>query len=227
MSDTETGATVEEALAQAIALHNNGNLIEAETMYRQLLEVDPENADVLHLLGMVAYQAGSFYDAVTLMDRSIALRPNEEMFRAHRNAAAQAAAVGGGQERDEIFGEVSLEQAYNIALSHFTSGRSREAELLLTKVITASPAHVESLHLLGIVLLSRSDFEGAQVQLQRAAELCPTDPTILSNLANLYLQKGNRAEAEVLLRKVCALNPDSVEAQAALDAVIAGSATAV
>ncbi len=52
-------ATISEALAVAVQYHQSGNLQQAEAIYRQILQVDPSNADALHLLGVIADQVGS------------------------------------------------------------------------------------------------------------------------------------------------------------------------
>ena len=45
-------------LEQALALHRQGRLAEAEQAYRAILAQDPANADVGHLLGTLALDAG-------------------------------------------------------------------------------------------------------------------------------------------------------------------------
>ena len=51
-------------LLDAIALHQQGMLGQAEAIYRQLLAIEPRNADALHLLGVIACQTGSHQDSV-------------------------------------------------------------------------------------------------------------------------------------------------------------------
>ncbi|MBL8827173.1 MAG: hypothetical protein JNM18_09315, partial [Planctomycetaceae bacterium] len=42
----------------AVRYHETGQLVQAENIYRQILEVDPTHADAWHLLGVVANQTG-------------------------------------------------------------------------------------------------------------------------------------------------------------------------
>jgi protein O-GlcNAc transferase len=51
-------ATIPEALAIAIHHHQNGRLQAAEQIYRQILQAEPDEADALHLLGVLAHQVG-------------------------------------------------------------------------------------------------------------------------------------------------------------------------
>ena len=42
----------ESKLQEGIGLHQSGQLQKAELIYQQILQVTPENAEVLHLLGL-------------------------------------------------------------------------------------------------------------------------------------------------------------------------------
>ena len=52
--DNRFMATISEALAIAIQHHQAGRLQAAEQIYRQILAVEPNQADALHLLGVIA-----------------------------------------------------------------------------------------------------------------------------------------------------------------------------
>jgi tetratricopeptide (TPR) repeat protein len=70
-------------LAQALRLHRLGRLDDAERGYRQVLATDPDDAQALHLLGMIAAQRGKPADALDLIGRSLALAP--DVGEAHYN----------------------------------------------------------------------------------------------------------------------------------------------
>jgi Tfp pilus assembly protein PilF len=67
-------ATISEALAIAIQHHQGGRLQAAEQIYQQILQADPKQADALHLLGLIAHQAGNHAVAVEYIERAIGLR---------------------------------------------------------------------------------------------------------------------------------------------------------
>src|SRR5688500_13700803 len=60
MAAPSPGLTVDltSLLQTAVSHHQAGQAAEAERLYRQVLAVDPEQADALHLLGVLAYQVG-------------------------------------------------------------------------------------------------------------------------------------------------------------------------
>src|SRR5579862_9006961 len=64
-----------EALTRAFALHQAGDLVQAEQIYRQIIDATPDHFDALHLLGVLRYQRGHHDEADRLIDRAIALNP--------------------------------------------------------------------------------------------------------------------------------------------------------
>ena len=70
-------ASIDQAMQTALAHHQAGRLAEAEALYRQVLAVQPQNPDALHLLGLIAHQVGRQDAAADLIGRAIALRPDD------------------------------------------------------------------------------------------------------------------------------------------------------
>jgi protein O-GlcNAc transferase len=73
-------ATTAEALAVALEHHQAGRLSDAEAIYRQIVEAEPNHADAWHLLGVIAHQAGQFETAIEYIGRAIALNGNDGAF---------------------------------------------------------------------------------------------------------------------------------------------------
>ena len=67
--------TANEAFALALGEHRAGRLADAERGYRAILQLEPEHADSLHLLGVIALQTGNLDFALALIQRAVALRP--------------------------------------------------------------------------------------------------------------------------------------------------------
>ena len=57
----------------AVQHHQSGRLQAAEQIYRQILAVEPNQADALHLLGVIAHQTGRHEVAVEYIGRAITL----------------------------------------------------------------------------------------------------------------------------------------------------------
>src|SRR5947209_8783348 len=69
-------------LAEAVRHHLDGRLSEAACIYQAILEHNPDDADALHLLGVVAHQQGDQARAGELIGRALALRPGEAPYYA-------------------------------------------------------------------------------------------------------------------------------------------------
>jgi tetratricopeptide (TPR) repeat protein len=84
--------TLRASLDRALQFHQAGNLKQAESLYRQLLQQWPNQPDALNLLGVMANQVGQSEVAIDLIRQAIAQLPDEPDF--HGNLAAAYEAVG-------------------------------------------------------------------------------------------------------------------------------------
>ena len=67
---------VPELLAIAFRHHQEGRLLEAEHIYRQVLLSEPRNVDALLLMGIMAYGAGQQETAISYLKQAIAVEPS-------------------------------------------------------------------------------------------------------------------------------------------------------
>ena len=74
-------------LENAVALHQKGQLGQAEAIYQQLLEIEPRNAEALHLLGVIAFQTGSHQSSVDMIDQAIEINSNVASYHSNRGNA--------------------------------------------------------------------------------------------------------------------------------------------
>ena len=71
---------IEIALRQACLHHQVGRLERAEAIYHQILAIEPENPDALHLLGVISHQNYNYKDGIELITRAIEIDPNQSSF---------------------------------------------------------------------------------------------------------------------------------------------------
>ncbi|MBY6266191.1 tetratricopeptide repeat protein, partial [Azospirillum sp. 412522] len=67
--------TLSQALLIALDHHQAGRVAEAEDIYRRILGADPEHADAMELLGVLAAQTGRPAEAGRRLRLAVALRP--------------------------------------------------------------------------------------------------------------------------------------------------------
>src|SRR5947207_5560576 len=83
-------ATLADALAQAQQYHRSGALQQAEQLYRQILQVDPANAEALRLLGVLASQVGRPDLGIQYLGQAVQVNPPSAAAHADLAAAFQA-----------------------------------------------------------------------------------------------------------------------------------------
>src|SRR5438309_403288 len=71
----------QDLLQIALEHHRAGRLRQAEANYRALLDASPNDADALHWLGVLLYQAGAAGEAIPLLQRAAELRPADPAFQ--------------------------------------------------------------------------------------------------------------------------------------------------
>eukprot|EP00913_Durusdinium_trenchii_P035248 g32978.t1 len=64
-------SSIAESLQVAVTAHQAGDLPKAETIYHEIIRIDPQHADALHLLGVVANARNQHSDAVGFISRAI------------------------------------------------------------------------------------------------------------------------------------------------------------
>src|ERR1039457_4981182 len=68
-------ASPAELINKAIFLHQQGNLVDAEAVYKKVLHVDAKNFDALHMLGIINAQRGAFQKAEELLRKALSIDP--------------------------------------------------------------------------------------------------------------------------------------------------------
>src|SRR4051812_3047597 len=71
---------------QGFVLHQQGKLVEAERIYNEILQRQPNHFDALQLLGTIAHQTRRTERAVELITKAIALNAN--VASTHNNLGA-------------------------------------------------------------------------------------------------------------------------------------------
>jgi protein O-GlcNAc transferase len=78
MSDPKPNAFQKRSVFQnALAMHQRGQLAEAEQCYREILKLDPDDFDAVHLLGVIFVQRGQFVEGEGLIAQALEIDPNE------------------------------------------------------------------------------------------------------------------------------------------------------
>jgi predicted TPR repeat methyltransferase len=174
---TRVAVTPATALAIGIRFHQAARLQEAESIYKTLLGVNPDQPDVLHFLGVLSHQLGRSDEAIDLIRRAIARAP--DYADAHNN-----------------LGNVLKELE-----------RQEEAAECYRTVISLKPDHTEAYNNLGNVLRRQGMIAEAIAAYETAIRLKPDCPDAYQNLGNALKGIGRLDEAVSAYSKAIALRP--------------------
>lgn len=194
-----------------MAFHKAGQLAQAETLYRQVLQSDPNHAEALHFLGLVAYQTGRCEEAVLLMDRALRVAPTSQMY-SNRGVALQALerldeAIG--SYRDAIALDPSFSDAhYNLGLLYKTRGLYDEAVASFETVLSLNAGNADALNNTGAVLRDMGRPEDAIACYRRALAINPNFAGAYNNMGVAYKDLGRAEEAIACYRRAIELLPD-------------------
>jgi predicted O-linked N-acetylglucosamine transferase (SPINDLY family) len=104
--------------------------------------------------------------------------------------------------------EMTLLQAFDLAVQHHQAGRLNEAESIYRQILAAEPRHADTLHHLGLIAHQVGKNEIAVDMIRQALVLNPDDPAAHSNLGKALIDMGQLDEAITACRQAIALQPD-------------------
>ena len=125
MPEQQQTLTIQQALDLAVQHHTAGRLPQAESIYNQILQSDPDQPVALHLLGVIAHQVGNNDIAVDLITKALAIKP--DLAEAHSNLGLTLLTLG---KLDEAFACYRRAIALNPRNDLFWAGFAESLETL-------------------------------------------------------------------------------------------------
>ncbi len=188
-------ATVTEALAHAWQVHQQGDVPQAERIYRQVLQVDPGNANGWCYLGIACYDLGKMDEAVAAYQQ--ALRLNSNFPIAHNNLGNALSALGKLDEALACF-DRALEMkpdyanAFNNRAAVFVKqGKFAEAEVAFQQALRLAPNYAPALANRGAALVKQGKLHEGVASSQEALRHNPGYAEAHKNLGIVLLLQGN------------------------------------
>jgi predicted O-linked N-acetylglucosamine transferase (SPINDLY family) len=204
--------TIAEARALAAHYYQVGDLGSAEQICRQMLAADPRDVYALHLLGLVAFQAGRAEQAVDLLAQALHLQPGLSVI--HNSLGVALTELGRFEEalaslREALRLRPDYAEAYN---NHGNAqkkmGRNREAEASYREALRLRPDFVLAHNNLGLVLAEERRAEEALASIGKALQLQPDYAEAHHNRGNVYKRLGRWQDAAASYREGLRLWPD-------------------
>ena len=213
-SDTPFGtdqASLAQTFAAALENHRQHRMAEAEELYRQVLAVDPNHVDALHMIGVLAYQAGKADAAVDLIGRAIALQGENASF--HNNMGEALRYLGRFDEAIAHFTKATELDPYaadghmNLGNAFKQQGRLEQAVAQYRRALYIKPDYPYAQKKLPVAKMEQGKPGEAANHYRRALSLNPNFPEARMNLAIVQQHRGEFSEAVALYRRALALRP--------------------
>ena len=204
------------SLQDAIALHRQGRLAEAEKLYARVLKSFPDQFDALHLLGLAKLQSGKAGEAQRLIAAALKVAPQSA--DAHANMGLVLGALKRPTDALASFDRAlaldpgHLEASANRGNVLLDLARNDEALACFDQVLTREPRHLPSRVNRGNALLALGRAEEAIPEYDAALALSPSDLRALLNRASALQRLGRNADALAGFDRVLALVPAYPEA---------------
>ena len=208
---------ISEIVQTALGEHRSGRLQQAERMYREVLRIDPDHADALHLLGLIAYQTGELPTAVDLLRRAVAANPQAAAF--HANLGAAFAAAGRCDEaRAAYLRALQIQPDYAEAHNNLGNllkgeGNLEEAVASYRRALAIRPDYAEAYSNLGAALETLGRPDDAAAACRDALRWNPESAAAHFNLGNALVVQDRFEDAAAAYRRAADIRPDFAEAQ--------------
>lgn len=178
---TASGPPPEEAalIQEATALHQAGELEQAEQLYRAILRADPDQVSSLQLLGVLHNQRGEYVAGARCFQEAMRLRPRSAM------------------------------ACLNLGVALWNLRRLDEAQAILQRALILSPDNPEALLNSGLVLQELGRHEEVLEQLDRLLSLEPKHPEAHLHRGDSLLELHRPAEALASFEAALRIRQDS------------------
>ncbi len=216
MESTSQSVSLPDAIKLALRHHQAGELAQAESIYRQVLVVEPNHPDALQLLGVIANQAGHPEAAIELIGKSIRLFPQNPY--GYNNLGEAYRALGRFDEATQAYRQAlallpGFPEVYNnLGNTCKSLGQRQEAEAHYRKALEIQPDYAESYNNLGNLFKDDGNFEQAIACYQKALSLKPDYPEAWCNLGNVFQEMDRFDEAIAVYQQALAKRASYAEA---------------
>ncbi len=175
LSLRENDVTIINGLA--FTKYSNGEIDSALVLLNRALEIDPNNAQVYGMMGMIYSKKEMFNESDIAYEKAIALDPEDPLLL--NNYAYSLSERG-----------LQLERCLEMA----------------TKAITKVPDNSSYLDTIGWVYYMLNDYEKAKEFVQKSLDIEPDNATVIDHMGDIYYKLGNKAKAKEYWEKAYSLD---------------------
>ena len=209
-------AAVQASFSKALALHQQGELSQAQILYADILTTHPTHADALHFLGLIAIQTQNPLKAVELIDKAIAITPDSAAAYANRGLALHAlkrlAAAVASYDKAVAIKPAYAEAYYNRGIALQDLKQLEDAVTSYDKAIAIKPDFAEAHSNRGNALKELKKFDAAVVSYDRAIAIRPDSADACYNRGVALAEIDQHEAAIASFDRAIAIRPDFADA---------------
>uniref|UniRef100_UPI003457B40F tetratricopeptide repeat protein n=1 Tax=Polaromonas sp. 39-63-25 TaxID=1970420 RepID=UPI003457B40F len=211
-----TAQALAAQLAQAVALHQQGQLDQAEALYKEILRVQPQHFDALQLLATMAVQRKDPVTAMALFDQALKISPDHPSALNNRGNALRD--LNRPEEALASYEHaLRLQPDYAEALANRGAAlrdleRYAEALESYDRALRIKPDYALALSNRGNALRALKRPLEALASYDRALGVRPDDAQVLSNRGNALQDLKRPEEALQSFDHALKIRPDFAEA---------------
>ncbi len=204
--------------------HQAGRLRRAEVLYRKALQKEPDDANALHLLGVVAYQCGKIGTALRLIERALPQLP--ELPDIHLNYGNALRETGALAEAVASYRRATaLNPDYGMAHNNLAAALNQQEEFAAglassERALALLPEFFGAYVNRADALMGLERFAEAEVPLCRALDLMPDRAQTYRDLGWVLAKSGRHDEAVDSLERAIVLNPNDPTSHFALGTTV-------
>jgi predicted O-linked N-acetylglucosamine transferase (SPINDLY family) len=201
---------------QALELHHQGRIAEAERLYSAVLAIRPDHFDALQMLGVIKLSRGELVTALRLLSSALQLRPNSpQVLLNHGNV------LEGMKRHEEALAsfDEAIRRKGRFAEAHNSRGsalialeRYEESLEAFRRALAIKPDYAEAHYNRGNALRLLGRFDEALKSFDRAIALRPNYAKAHCNRGAVLEGMGRSAEAMAEFDRALAIMPDFPEA---------------
>jgi predicted O-linked N-acetylglucosamine transferase (SPINDLY family) len=201
-------------MQQAVVLHQQGRLTEAENLYLRALMEQPDLFEARYYLGVLKMQQNRLADAATLLEGALRLRSDD--VTALVNYGLTLHTLGRATEALSSFDRALAVQPDSADIQYRRGallaelGRSQEALAALDQALALRADFPEAVFFRGIVLGDLGRNDEAKAAYDRVLALAPDHPEALNNRALLAWQRRDAQAALADHDRALAVQPSHV-----------------
>ncbi len=215
-ADNFLATQAQTKFGEGLVLHRKGHLEQAQQAYEQVLGIEPNHFEALHLLGVIAAQSRNFTQAVDSINKSIGINPNNAT--AYANLGNALKELGQHQAAVESYDKsIAIKPDYanaHTARAQALFALKRYADALgsYDRAIAIIPSSAENYFNRGIALYKLKQYQAAIESYDSAISLRPEIAEIYAN-RGLALNALKQYQAAVnSYNQAIAIKPESSEA---------------